>query len=395
VISEYWLLIVVLLIVAALVRGDFAFTILYLLIGTYVLGRWWAGQTLRKVLYKRVYEQRAFLGEDIPVRLEIYNRSMLPAVWMHFHDSLPVELAPPNLVNQVVTLGPYGHASLEYVLHTRKRGYYQIGPLFTSTGDLLGLSDEQQSKGQPDYLTVYPKIVSFSNLKLPSYSPLGTLRSNQPIFEDPTRVLSKRDYVAGDSLRRIDWKTSAIIGRLQVKQFKPSIALETMIFLNLNAAEYMSQYRIDSTELAIVIAASLANWLIAQKQSVGLIANGVDPLGTDQSGQHLLARKGQGHLIRILELLARIQSDETFPIAELLRYQNPHLSWGTTIILILGMVDEALFDEIFQARRRGLNVVMIIAGRIADVRNIQHRARYFGIPVYAFQSEMDLDVWRK
>jgi hypothetical protein len=92
-------------------------------------------------------------------------------------------------------------------------------------------------------------------VRLPSRSPIGTLRHTQPIFEDPSRVRGKRDYTTGDSLRRVDWKATATTGRLQVKQFEPSIALETALFLNLNADEYLQRTRLDATELAIVIAA--------------------------------------------------------------------------------------------------------------------------------------------
>ena len=55
---------------------------------------------------------------------------------------------------------------------------------------------------------------SLTSLSLPSHSPLGTLRHTQPIFEDPSRVTGKRDYISGDSLRRVDWKATAATGRL-------------------------------------------------------------------------------------------------------------------------------------------------------------------------------------
>ena len=97
------------------------------------------------------------------------------------------------------------------------------------------------------YLTVYPRIVALNSIQIPSRSPQGTMRHTQPIFEDPTRVLGKREYVAGDSLRRVDWKSTAVTGRLQVKLFEPAISLETLIFLNLNAEDYHYRSRIDST----------------------------------------------------------------------------------------------------------------------------------------------------
>src|SRR3972149_2468824 len=67
----------------------------------------------------------------------------------------------------------------------------------------------------------------------PPQSPMGNLPPPQPIFEDPSRVIGKRDYVAGDSLQRVDWKATAVVGRLQVKQYQPSTARETLIVLSL------------------------------------------------------------------------------------------------------------------------------------------------------------------
>jgi uncharacterized protein (DUF58 family) len=173
---------------------------------------------------------------------------------------------------------------------------------------------------------------------LPSHSPLGTLRHTQPIFEDPTRVMGKRDYVSGDSLRRVDWKATAVSGRLQVKQFEPSIALETVIILNLNAAEYEVQSRYDASELSIVIAASIANWVAGKKQAVGMAVNGADPLSDERRPAPLPARKGRQHLMRLLDVLARIKLAEAgSPLPEMLRRESVRLPWGTTLVIITGM----------------------------------------------------------
>ena len=103
------------------------------------------------------------------------------------------------------------------------------------SGDVFGLTGGETRRLQSDSLTVYPKIVPLTRVVLPTQSPMGTLRHHQPIFEDPSRIFGKREYVSGDSLRRVDWKSTASTGHLQVKLFEPSIALETVIFLDLPA----------------------------------------------------------------------------------------------------------------------------------------------------------------
>lgn len=393
--TEAVFLLAILLAIAAVVKGGVALTIIYLFLGIYIISLFWTRQSSRNISCERKFEKRVFWGEEVPVRLEILNKGWLPIPWLLVYESLPVELAAGTSIKHVLSLGPHGRTEVLYKLGAYKRGYYPVGPFTIKLGDTLGLADIQELEKQSDFITVYPHIIPLTNAKLPSRSPLGTLRHHLPIFEDPARARGKRDYVASDSMRRVDWKATAITGRLQVKQYEPSIALQTIIFLNLNASEYAIRRRIDSTELAIVIAASLANWAITQKQAVGLITNGVDSHTNNQNVQPIPSRKGRGQLVHILDLLARLHSIETNPLTELLNRETPGLAWGTTVVIITGSIDEALFDEIFQIQRRGQNVVMIIAGHGGNIKQARQHARRFGFPIYAFPTEKSLDNWRR
>ena len=387
-------MLVLLLMAAAFVKGGFAFTIIYLFLGIYIVSIFWTRQSAINISCVRKFEKRIFLGEEVSVQLEIHNRGWLPIPWLYIYESLPVELAAGSSIKRVVSLGPHGKAVIFYKLNAYKRGYYPVGPFTTKFGDTLGLADVQELERQPDFITVYPHIITFTNAHLPSRSPLGTMRHQQPIFEDPSRVRGKRDYVASDSLRRVDWKASASTGRLQIKQFEPSIALQTVIFLNLNGSEYNTRNRIDATELAIVVAASLANWAVIQKQAVGLTTNGIDSHSNNQAVQPIPSRKGRGHLIHILDLLARIQTAETRSLTEMLSKETPNLPWGTTVVIITGSIDEKLFDEIFQIKRRGQSVVLIITGLGANIMRASRQAKRFGFPIYTFPNEKSLDIWR-
>jgi uncharacterized protein (DUF58 family) len=238
--------------------------------------------------------------------------------------------------------------------------------------------------------------VPIARLGIPSRSPLGTLRHHQPIFEDPTRIIGKRDYVAGDSLRRVDWKATAATGKMQVKQYEPSIALETVIALNLHDDGYDRRSRFDDTELAVVVAASVANYIINLKQTVGLLTNAKDATAPQTaSAISIPSRKGRSHLIRLLETLARVQSSErTTPFHELLQNQFAQLSWGTTLVLITGKPEDSLFESLFRARRAGMNAVVILAGGAPGFKDFQRRADQFGFTVYTIERERDLDKWR-
>jgi uncharacterized protein (DUF58 family) len=395
-VSEYFIVfLVIILAIAIVLREDFVLTLFYFVIGTYAVSRWWSGRALKSVKVSRTFNDRAFLNDKVTIRLDVQNTGSLPVPWLRLNDSLPTELVGAEAFRKVISLGPRSRRRFEYILQPSRRGYYQIGPLFLYSGDVLGMSEDRARQGIVDHLTIYPRIIPFASLHLPSRSPMGTLRHHQPIFEDPTRVRGKRDYVAGDSLRNVDWKATATLGRMQVKQFEPSIALETAIFLDLNTSDYYYRSSNDATELGIVVAASIANWVAAHKQTVGLATNGSDMLSADGRAALLAPAKGRGHLMRILDVLARIQANDSASYLDLLRHERVHMAWGTTMVLITGSANDALFDELFQARRAGMNVVLILCGHVIDVKEIKQRAQHFDIPVHHFMSEQDLDVWRK
>ena len=182
---------------------------------------------------------------------------------------------------------------------------------------------------------------------------------------------------------------------MQVKQFEPSIALETAIFLNLNSDEYDYRTRLDAVELSIVIAASLANWIVGQRQSIGLYTNAEDPLDAEGRPPMLTAHKGRAHLMRMLDVLARVRSIKTQPLLGLLQAELPHLSWGTTVIVITGGMDEATFEQVFRARRAGLDVMLVLSGLVPEAGTIRQHAQQFDVPLYEFRRERDLDVWRR
>jgi uncharacterized protein (DUF58 family) len=366
-------------------------TIIYFLIGAFLFGRWWRDRALASLEFTRAMNPRILLGETVSVRLEVANRGWLPMPWVRIHESLPVELAIPNFFRRAVALGPRGKTTMEYLLRGNKRGYYRIGPLYLQSGDLLGLEDVRERQGAPDHLTVYPRIVPIRKCPIPSFSPIGVLRFHRPLFEDPSRVVAKRDYQSGDSMRRIDWKASAAAGKLQVRQFEPAISLEVAVFLNLREGDFESRSRIDAAELAVVTAASLAAYAAARRQPVGLVTNGLDPLEPESRFHSLPVRRGTGHMMLVMEKLARVQLADAESFTVLLRERASELSWGTTMLVITGTPDALLFDELLRARRMGLQSLVFLTAPVLRYEAFEARARGLGIPLYEIRSELDLE----
>jgi uncharacterized protein (DUF58 family) len=393
---------IVLLAVAFLTKVDFFFYLLYTLFGVFVLGRLWARRSLASVSVRREYDERVFHGEALTINLDVHNRSWLPVLWMRLNYSVPAELAGGPISRPVVSLLPRERLKVSYSLVGRRRGYYPFGPLVAHGGDLLGSTTYEFRQAEGQFVIVYPQIVALHDLGFPSQSPFGTLPSRERIFEDPNRILGVREYQPGDSLRRMDWKTSARTGSLQVRRYEPAIALETGVFLNLNAADYPQHTRYQSTELAIVIAASIAAHLIEKRQAVGLITNGHDPL--QHPGSEPLAgvaalplRKGREHLMHILDLLARVgtRGDQAaLPFLNLLRSRSLGLPWGSTVVVITSHEVKGMMGTLLTLRRRGLAIILALTDPGPGFATTAQRADQIGVQALQIWSQGALDVWR-
>jgi hypothetical protein len=396
------LFLVILFIIAAVLRVDFFFYILYVFLAVYVLSRLWVSRALRQVKVKRHIDSHAFWGEQLPVRVEVTNNGLLPVPWLQIQETLPQPLAFPPVRSQAVTLWPHEKTTLSYELDCRKRGYYHIGPLRLASGDLLDTVSRSFTEQGMASLIVYPRIVPLDDLGIPSRSPFGSIKRNTAIHRDLTRVAGVRDYRPGDSLRHINWKTSAAKGVLQTKVFDPVISLDTAVFLDLERAHYEPSHAITTTELAISVAASLLAQLARQRQPFSLIANGRDPLSeADGDGQLpsegkppskgpvLPMRAGQAHLVTVLEALGRIDNHEAEPFDNMIQREMVHLPWGCTVAIVSGN-GEGLLGHALRLERSGFNVVAVLVDYHSDLRHRADELELAGATVYRLSQRQEL-----
>jgi uncharacterized protein (DUF58 family) len=161
-----------LFLIAAILRVDFFFTIVYLFFAVYLLSRLWARRTVERLRVQRQFVSRAFPGDRVPVEVMVHNIGWLPIPWLEVNETLPIQLTAPPFHRRVISLGARERRHLQYTLNCRQRGYYPIGPLTMQTGDLLGIERRSLARAEPSYLIVYPRVVPLQRLGLPTRSPL-------------------------------------------------------------------------------------------------------------------------------------------------------------------------------------------------------------------------------
>lgn len=417
-------LIGLLLFIAFLLRVDFIFYIAYVCIGVYAWSLWSTARHLTWLRIERNFMQHAFHGETITIQIRMTNVSRLPIPWVHVQESAALELRSDDSLNTAVSIGGKQTAVFTYHLRGRQRGLYRVGPLRLTSSDVFGLTPDKNGLFPADYITIYPSITPLNKLGITSRLPFGTIVGRQRLFADPARPMGVRNFRSGDSIRQINWKSSAHTQQLMVKTFQPAISLETAVLLDLHQPGYNRQLRISTVEWGIEVAASLAAHLVEKQQRVGLLTNGVDPLslaqetdldlfdpetGRLQKGNMEAYREtpgklippaippgnGRPHLMKLLERLARIEAEETIPLPQWATTACMSLSWGTTILVITPKGDYATCQALHRLVRSGFNPVLIVIEPDGNFGQVVERGRRLGFQAFNIAWERHLDQWRE
>jgi uncharacterized protein (DUF58 family) len=338
------------------------------------LARFWSYFSLRGVSCERyLNERRTFPDGTLDLKLKVFNRKILPLPWLQVSDEVPAGFtldlpAGPGtrpgfeLISKSTSILWYSAVSWKCRLLCQKRGYYALGPLTVTSGDIFGFYPRTAVEKAEDHIIVYPKIYGLADLAIPSLFPLGEAKLEKRIFEDPSRLIGIRDYSPGDSLRRIHWKASARHQELQVKIYEPTTSLRAAIFLAIDSFQNNGIWNYEDEEAGISFAASLSNYLIEKKSQVGLWTN--SRLADTGEPGRIPLRSGVDHLVQVLEALAKVVSVSSGPFVEFFQNERNNLHSGTTLIFIFGQLPDRLKEVLSDLKASGYKVLVFQAGLI-------------------------------
>lgn len=302
--------------------------------------------------------RNVFYRESSLFSVTISNNSSIPLYWLEIVTYLPEKLVFPYKIGEINRLPAKGSISLSYEIKGLRRGFYDVGPVIIQTSDIISGEELKSTLQCNDRLLVYPRIIPITAGRIHSYQPIGEIRSDEVAFEDPSRFRGAREYTSNDPIKRIHWKLSARTGTLQVKTYEPTVGAQSVIFLNLRYQDYQSFDRDYKIELAVTLASSLATFLIKKKQEVGLVTNGGDMLIEEGNTpvQKILPKRGDEHLIRILELLARVTSKRVDEFPPLVYSESLLFPRWVNLLVITPRENDELMKTLVGINHRGTNI---------------------------------------
>ncbi|KAB1107754.1 DUF58 domain-containing protein [Micromonospora aurantiaca] len=166
----------------------------------------------RLSVQRRADPDRVARGEPAAMELTVRNTGRLRAANLVAEDRCAGALVPVPLLR----LRPGRDTVVRYDVPTHRRGVVPVGPLRVVRRDPLGLVALARGYGGTVPVWVHPRIHPLSAV------PTGAGRSldgrTDSVPHGSITFDSLREYVVGDELRRVHWRTSARVGELMVRE---------------------------------------------------------------------------------------------------------------------------------------------------------------------------------
>lgn len=321
-----WLAFLVFLLTVLVILDDYQGWRLLLLAlgGTWLLAWLWARSLGRGLSVQR--EMRfgwTQVGDRMEERFTLTNRSPLPALWVQIEDHSNLPEYPASLVT-----GLEGSSSNNWRIHglCSRRGLYTVGPTTLRTADPFGLYSVEIFDPRSASLMVTPPVVPLPQIEV---APGGRAGQGRPRPNAPERTVSVegvRQYLPGDSLRWVHWRTSARRDELHVRLFESTPSGDWWIILDLEDSVQAGEGARSTEEHGVILAASLADRGLRLGRQVGLIAHG-------DSLAWLAPRQGDNQRWEILRRLALLKPGER-PLESVLQALQPSFNDTASLILI-------------------------------------------------------------
>lgn len=257
---------------------------------------------------------RMYPNDSANITIPLENKGKLPIlngeVAFTFYDyDEAVEIVDQGGIRQDLytypfSLLPFTKKKRNIKVWAKKRGVAHIRTLEYTVYDLLKLSHLRLY--YRDYfrreIIVYPEPIGVIGLDQVVQQKQGDLPRQRSIHEDVMMTMGTRDYVTGDPFNRIHWKASARTNSLQTKIFEKTTILKWTIILNIYNKD-RSHLTVENLEQILSHVAFVCQYATKHHISFEIYINTRIP---KQIFIHLPQGLGKDHLLRALELLARV-----------------------------------------------------------------------------------------
>jgi uncharacterized protein (DUF58 family) len=328
---------------------------------------------------RRTRESDVYEGEDVAIRLELEPQGKVP---------------PTNIVvtERIGRLGEQRHIlrrfsrtlRIDYTLERVARGRYGFEDVRAHMSDPFGLQRVVVSLSSAGALLVYPRLVRLERLF--SDGGAGIRDGRRLLLHRPAgfELHSVREYVQGESLRTVHWRSTARRGELMVKELEDTPRDEIAVLLDADARAIAG----GSFDVQVRAAGSILEAYVRRGRRALLVVNGAERVAQP-------VRSSESDWRRALELLAAVEPNGRVPVASLLSDEAGAAARALELTVVTARIDAKLADCIVDRAlsRRRVSLVYVDVPSFAGTRKPEPlllRLQAAHIPVAVVRSGDDL-----
>ena len=247
-------------------------------------------------------------------------------------------------------LVPLRHAErarAAYRLPTEHRGVVAVGPLTIEVADPFGLARHRRPGARRIELTVLPHV---DPIGAPTgggdRDPLGNVVQHRSVGRQGDEFYALREYVVGDDLRRVHWKSTARRDDLMVRQDEMPWQQRTTVVLDTRRSSHTEA----SLERAVSAAASVTTAAYRAQHHLRLLGSD----GTDAGLGNSI-----GHVEAIMEYLATVEATGQGSLRAVLEGLRRSPQSGS-LVAVLSRATKSELDALARLRRSFGSVVVVV-----------------------------------
>ena len=257
------------------------------------------------------------------------------------------------------TVMPHQQIRRRHKVRFLHRGYYDLGSVSLTAGDMLGLTKAHKIIDLSVPVLVYPRLLDPENLPVPLSRTLGEIVRQRQLLQDPFLIRGIRPYQPGDPVRDIHWPATARTGEVHVRVHDYTARTRLLVVLNMQSEELqwrdqLSDKDTEVVEYAISLVATLCVQTLQSGLAVGFATN--MPMAGSKESTIMLPADGTSREEDILSNLARLNIVRTQHFPTLLESLTAYS--GLDILVLSRYDSDSIQAAITQLRRSGNEVAL-------------------------------------
>jgi uncharacterized protein (DUF58 family) len=321
----------------------------------------------------RLPADRVLQGDVVTAELELHSETTVPEVEVSLPLPIGLAFAEPRLP---VSLRLEGRQTrtIEVPLEAERWGAYLVGELRLRARSRFGLFVYERHADLRRPLKVYPRAEALRELVRPYETQVFSGNQVARTKGDGIEFADLRPFVAGDRLRRINWRASARRQNLWVNDLHPERNADVIVFLD--SFEDVRHGDASSLDISVQAAASLIAGYARERDRVGFISFG-------GVLRWLQPNMGLAQLYRVVEALLDTQITLNYAWKGIDVLPARTLPPQALVIAVTPLLDERAVAALLDLRGRGFDLAVIEVSPVP-----------FAVPGEGEVEELAYRLWR-